>query len=229
MTQRNDLKPAFSHDLLERVLLPDNLQLAWEQVRANKGAAGVDGMTIDEFPDWVKSGNWKRLLEQLKNGNYKPSPVRRVEIEKPDGGVRLLGIPTIVDRVIQQAIAQILTPLFDPSFSPSSFGFRPNRSGQQAVKQVSSIIKTGRRFSVDVDLSKFFDRVNHDLLMTYLGLKVKDKRLLHLISRYLRTGIMHGHKFIESREGVPQGGPLSPLLANCTGQVQPDTFFREFS
>jgi len=128
--------------------------------------------------------------------------------------VCLLGISTIVDRVIQQAITQILTPLFDPSFSPSSFGFRPNRSGRQAVKQVSSIIKTGHRFSVDVDLSKFFDRVNHDLLMTYLGVKVKDKRLLHLIGSYLRAGIMHGRKFIESREGVPQGGPLSPLLAN---------------
>lgn len=171
-------------------------------------------MTIDDFPDWVRSGNWKRLLEKLKSGNYKPSPVRRVEIDKHDGGIRLLGIPTIVDRVIQQAIAQILTPLFDPSFSPSSFGFRPNRSGQQAVKQVSRIIKTGRRFSVDVDLSKFFDRVNHDLLMTYLGQKVKDKRFLHLISSYLRAGIMHGLEFIESREGVPQGGPLSPLLAN---------------
>lgn len=214
VTQRNDLKPAFNLDLLERVLLPENLQAAWKQVRANKGAAGVDGMTIDEFPDWVKAGNWKQLLVKLEDGSYKPSPVRRVEIEKADGGMRQLGIPTIIDRVIQQAIAQILTPIFDPVFSNSSFGFRPDRSGQQAVFQVSNIIKQGRRFSVDVDLLKFFDRVNHDLLMSLLSYKVKDKRLLHLISRYLRAGIMDGQQFIESWQGVPQGGPLSPLLAN---------------
>jgi RNA-directed DNA polymerase len=137
-----------------------------------------------------------------------------VEIDKPDGGKRQLGIPTIIDRVIQQAIAQVLTPIFDPTFSDNSFGFRPNRNGQQAVKQVQSIIKTGRRFTVDVDLSKFFDRVNHDLLMTHLGYKVKDKRLLKLIKRYLRAGVIDNQFYSESREGVPQGGPLSPLLAN---------------
>ena len=137
-----------------------------------------------------------------------------MEIDKPDGGKRQLGIPTIVDRVIQQAIAQVLTPIFDPTFSDNSFGFRPNRNGQQAVKQVQGIIKTGRRFAVDVDLSKFFDRVDHDLLMTYLGYKVKDKRLLKLIKRYLRAGVIDNQFYSESREGVPQGGPLSPLLAN---------------
>ena len=161
VTQRRDEKPAFSHDLFEHVLQRDNLQTAWKQVRANKGAAGVDGMTIDEFPAWAKSGEWKRVVDELETGRYRPSPVRRVEIDKPDGGTRQLGIPTITDRVIQQAISQVLTPIFDPEFSNHSYGFRPGRNGQQAVKQVQSIIKEGHRIAVDVDLSKFFDRVNH--------------------------------------------------------------------
>ena len=203
-----------SNDLLEQVLSSENLQAAWKRVRANKGAAGVDGMTIDEFPAWVKQGNWIKMAAALEVGQYRPSPVRRVEIDKPDGGKRQLGIPTITDRVIQQAIAQVLTPIFDPDFSENSFGVRPNRNGQQAVKQVQSIIKTGRRFAVDVDLSKFFDRVNHELLMTLLGRKVKDKRLLKLIKRYLRAGFIDNQLYGESLEGVPQGGPLSPLLAN---------------
>ncbi len=214
VTQRIGMKPAFSEDLLEQVLNSENLQAAWKRVRANKGAAGIDGMTIDEFPAWVRSGNWIKVTTALETGQYYPSPVRRVEIDKPDGGKRQLGIPTITDRVIQQAIAQVLTPIFDPDFSNNSFGFRPNRNGQQAVKQVQGIIKTGRRFAVDVDLSKFFDRVNHDLLMTLLGYKVKDKRLLKLIKRYLCAGVIDNHRYSESREGVPQGGPLSPLLAN---------------
>ena len=213
-TQRTIMKPAFSHDLLEQVLNRANLQAAWARVRANKGAAGIDGMSIDEFPAWVRAGLWQSVVRELEQGCYSPDPVRRVEIEKPDGGVRLLGIPTLKDRVIQQAIAQVLTPIFDPNFSDNSFGFRPGRNGQQAVKQVQSIIKEGRRFAVDVDLSKFFDRVNHDLLMSLLSRKVKDKRLLKLIGRYLRAGIMDDQQFVESREGVPQGGPLSPLLAN---------------
>lgn len=171
-------------------------------------------MTIEEFPAWAKSGHWKQVVTALETGQYQPSPVRRVEIEKPDGGTRHLGIPTVTDRVIQQAIAQILTPIFDPDFSNNSFGFRPGRNGQQAVKQVQGIIKEGRRFAVDADLSKFFDRVNHDLLMTLLGHKVKDKRLLKLIKRYLRAGVVDNQLHSESREGVPQGGPLSPLLAN---------------
>ena len=214
VTQRRDSKPAFSDNLFERVLQRDNILKAWQRVRANKGAAGIDGMTIDEFPAWAKSGHWKRVTTELVTGQYQPSPVRRVEIDKPDGGTRQLGIPTIVDRVIQQAIAQVLTPIFDPGFSNNSFGFRPARNGQQAVKQVQGIIKQGRRFAVDVDLSKFFDRVNHDLLMTRLGRKVTDKRLLKLIKRYLRAGIIDNQFYSESREGVPQGGPLSPLLAN---------------
>jgi RNA-directed DNA polymerase len=212
--QRSDTKPAFSDNLLEQVLARPNLLVAWKRVRANKGAAGVDGMSLDEFPAWARAGNWQRIVDELEQESYQPSPVRRVAIEKPDGGIRPLGIPTVTDRVIQQAIAQVLTPLFDPGFSNHSFGFRPNRNGQQAVQQVQRIIQEGRRIAVDVDLSKFFDRVNHDLLMTQLGYKIRDKRLLRLIQRYLRAGVMDDGQWIESREGVPQGGPLSPLLAN---------------
>ncbi len=212
--QRTDKQPAFSVELLEPILDASNILEAWKRVRANKGAAGIDGMSIDDFPAWAKEGNWIRTLSELRSGQYQPSPVRRVEIDKPEGGKRQLGIPTLVDRVIQQAIAQVLTPIFDPTFSDNSFGFRPRRNGQQAVKQVQSIIKTGRRYAVDVDLSKFFDRVNHELLMTHLGYKVKDKRLLRLIKRYLRAGVIHKQLYSDSREGVPQGGPLSPLLAN---------------
>ncbi|WP_245600991.1 group II intron reverse transcriptase/maturase [Marinobacterium jannaschii] len=214
VTQRHDLKPAFSHDLFEQVLQRKNLQTAWNRVRANKGADGINGMTLDEFPAWAKAGHWKTVTTDLESGQYQPSPVRRIEIDKPDGGKRQPGIPTVTDRVIQQAIAQVLTPLFDPGFSKHSFGFRPGRNGQQAVKQVQSLIKEGRRFAVDVDFSKFFDRVNHDLLMTHLGRKVQDKRLLKLISQYLRAGIIDNAFYIESREAAPQGGPLSPLLAN---------------
>ncbi len=214
VTQRIDPKPAFSNDLFEQVLQPANLQRAWKQVRANKGAAGVDGMSVDDFPAWVTSGEWGKVKAVLRAGNYYPQPVRRVEIEKPDGGKRPLGIPTVIDRVIQQAIAQVLTPIFDPSFSSHSFGFRPGRNGHQAVKQVQQIIKQKRRIAVDVDLSKFFDRVNHDLLMTLVGRRAHDKRLMQLIARYLRTGFIDNQLFHETREGVPQGGPLSPLLAN---------------
>jgi len=214
VTQRTVMKPAFSTDLLEQVLSRANLQVAWKRVRANKGAAGIDGLSIDEFPAWARQGHWQSIINELAVGHYRPTPVRRVEIDKPEGGIRLLGIPIVADRIIQQAIAQVLVPIFDPTFSENSFGFRPGRNGQQAVKQVQSLIKKGRGFSVDVDLSKFFDRVNHDLLMTHLSRKVADKRLLKLIGRYLRAGIMDGQRFIESREGVPQGGPLSPLLGN---------------
>lgn len=217
--QRSDSKPAFSENLFEQMMRPENFQAAWKRVRANKGTAGIDGITIDEFPVWVKSGNWKKVTSKLETEDYQPSPVRRVEIDKPDGGKRQLGIPTVTDRVIQQAITQVLLPIFDPDFSNNSFGFRPNRNGQEAVKQVQGIIKEGGCFSVDVDLSKLFDRVNHDLLMTHLGYKVKDKRLLKLIKRYLRAGVTvraadDNLIYMESREGVPQGGPLSPLLAN---------------
>jgi RNA-directed DNA polymerase len=169
VSQRIDVQPAFSNDLFELMLQPANVQQAWKRVRANKGAAGVDGMSIDDFPVWVKSGALEQVKSELGSGAYLPQPVRRVEIDKPDGGKRMLGIPTVIDRVIQQAIAQVLTPLFDPTFSENSFGFRPHRSRQQAVKQVQQIIKQKRRIAVDVDLSKFFDRVNHDLFMSLLS------------------------------------------------------------
>lgn len=211
--QRNAVQSTFNFDLFEHVLSNDNLQRAWKQVKANKGAAGVDGMKIDQFIDWAKQ-HWQQCKAQLENGTYRPQPVKRVEIDKPDGGKRQLGIPTVVDRVIQQAITQVLSPIIDSTFSDNSFGFRPNRNGQQAVKQVQQIIKSKRNIAVDVDLSKFFDRVNHDLLMRNLSRHVKDKRLLKLIGRYLRAGIDDNGTLIPSLEGVPQGGPLSPLLSN---------------
>lgn len=159
VAQRTGMKPAFSDDLLEPVLNKANLQQAWKQVRTNKGAAGVDGMTIGDFPAWVKAGHWKVVEQSIRSGDYQPAPVRRVEIDKPDGGKRQLGIPTVIDRVIQQAIAQILMPIFDPGFSADSYGFRPGRNAHQAVRRVQSILKESRRFAVDVDLPKFFDRI----------------------------------------------------------------------
>lgn len=211
--QRNAVQSTFNFDLFEHVLSNDNLQRAWKQVKANKGAAGVDGMKIDQFIDWAKQ-HWQQCKAQLENETYRPQPVKRVEIDKPDGGKRQLEIPTVVDRVIQQAITQVLSPIIDSTFSDNSFGFRPNRNGQQAVKQVQQIIKSKRNIAVDVDLSKFFDRVNHDLLMRNLSRHVKGKRLLKLIGRYLRAGIDDNGTLIPILEGVPQGGPLSPLLSN---------------
>lgn len=211
--QRADMQPAFNNNLFDEVLTAPNLKHAWKQVRANKGAAGVDGLQIGDFLAWSKL-HWKQCEKQLRHGNYRPSPVRRVEIDKPDGGKRLLGIPTVLDRVIQQAITQVLSPIFEPTFSDNSFGFRPKRNGQQAVKQVHRLIKQKRCIAVDVDLSKFFDRVDHDLMMSKLAILIKDKRLLSLIGRYLRAGIMDKGKLQPSIEGVPQGGPLSPLLSN---------------
>ena len=212
--QRQTLYPPFNDDLFQQLLEPMNLQRAWQRVKANKGAAGVDGMSIDVFSSWAQQGGWQTCKTQLEQGKYQPKAVRRVEIDKPDGGKRQLGIPTVLDRIIQQAISQVLTPLFDPLFSDNSYGFRPNKNAQQAVFHVRDIIKGKRKFAVDVDLSKFFDRVNHDLLMTQLKRKVHDKRLLTLIGKYLRAGIMVNGKLAPSVEGVPQGGPLSPLLSN---------------
>jgi RNA-directed DNA polymerase len=192
---------------------PENIHSAYRQVLANKGAAGVDGMTVHQLRDYLRA-HWPGMREQLLNGTYKPMPVRRVEIPKPDGGVRKLGIPTVLDRLIQQAILQVLTPLWEPTFSPHSYGFRPKRSAHQAVAAAQAYIAAGRTWVVDLDLEKFFDRVNHDRLMARLASRVADKRLLRLIRAYLNAGVMENGLVSSTREGTPQGGPLSPLLSN---------------
>jgi RNA-directed DNA polymerase len=208
------MDPALSDDLMERVLAPENLRKAWRQVKANHGAPGVDGMTIEEFPAFARA-HWPRIRQAIRDERYQPSPVRRTEIPKRHGqGKRVLGIPTVVDRVIQQAIAQGLGPLFDPEFSASSFGFRPGRSAHHAVTQIQGYIKTGYRVAVDLDLAKFFDRVNHDALMARVARKVRDKAVLRLIGKYLRAGVLVGESLQPTAEGVPQGSPLSPLLSN---------------
>ena len=200
--------------LMELIVSPNNLQRAWRQVKGNRGAPGPDGMTIAEFEDWAHE-NWATVRQQLLEGTYQPQPVRRKTISKPGGkGVRLLGIPNVLDRLIEQAIVQVLTPIFDPGFSESSFGFRPNRSAHEAAKQVQRIIRQGHPHCVDVDLSKFFDRVQHDVLMSRVSRKVHDRRLLRLIGRYLRAGVMVEGVLQPTEEGTPQGGPLSPLLSN---------------
>jgi RNA-directed DNA polymerase len=198
---------------MERVCERANLQAALKRVRKNKGSAGIDGMTVDELPDYLRT-HWPVLREQLLAGTYQPSPVRRHAIPKSGGGVRELGIPTVVDRFIQQAILQVLGPRFDSTFSEHSFGFRPGRSAHDAVVQAQRFVNEGRRIVVDVDLEKFFDRVNHDVLMGRLEKRIEDKRLLGLIRRYLEAGMMANGVVTERYEGTPQGGPLSPLLAN---------------
>ena len=191
-----------------------NLNLAWKQVKANKGAPGVDGMTIDDFPAFARE-HWERIRSQISEGTYHPAPVRRVFIPKPDGSQRPLGVPTVLDRVIQQAIAQVLTPLYDGSFSPHSYGFRAGRNAHQAVLHVESGWKLKRRHAVDCDLKAFFDTVNHDRLLTQLRDKIGGGKLLQLIGRYLRAGVELPDGSREPTPlGVPQGGPLSPLLAN---------------
>lgn len=200
-------------DLLEQVLDRQNLLLALKRVKANRGAPGIDGMTVKQLPELLKEA-WPVIREALLAGTYQPSPVRRVEIPKPGGGVRLLGIPTALDRLIQQALAQVLGKLFDPHFSDHSYGFRPGRSAHQAVKAAQGYIREGRRFVVDVDLAQFFDRVNHDILMARVARRVEDKRVLRLIRRYLNSGVMLNGVCVRTEEGTPQGGPLSPLLAN---------------
>jgi RNA-directed DNA polymerase len=199
--------------LLERILSPENVALAWKRVRANKGAPGIDGVSIDDFPDQTRP-LWGAIRQSLLDGTYHPNPVKRVEIPKASGGTRPLGIPTVLDRLIQQAIAQILTPIFDPGFSESSYGFRPGRSAHNAVYKVQDYIRQGYRQAVDLDLAKFFDTVVHDVLMVRVARRVKDKRVLALIGKYLRAGVQVAGRLQGTRQGVPQGGPLSPLLAN---------------
>ena len=198
---------------MERILDRENLRSAWRQVKSNRGGPGVDGMTIDEFPSFARS-SWPEIRQALLDGSYQPLPVLRHRIPKPKGGERLLGVPSVVDRVIQQAIAQLLVPTFDPEFSESSFGFRPKRSAHGAVRLVRQKIREGYSVAVDLDLEKFFDRVDHDLLMVLVARKVRDRRLLALIGRYLRAGVLDGEELRPTAEGTPQGSPLSPLLAN---------------
>jgi RNA-directed DNA polymerase len=199
--------------LIERLVGRENMTSAYERVVRNKGAAGIDKMTVEEVKNYLRV-NWAGIKEKLLEGTYKPQPVRGVEIPKPNGGKRLLGIPTVVDRIIQQALHQILNPIFDPHFSPHSYGFRAGRSAVQAVKQAKEYQLQGKRWVVDTDLAKFFDEVNHDILMSKIAYRVKDKRILILIRRYLQAGIMIDG-VVQSREkGTPQGGNLSPLLSN---------------
>ena len=200
-------------ELMEEVLRKENLMRAYKRVKSNKGAAGVDGMTVDELMPYCQT-HWDEIKEQLQNGTYKPQPVKRVEIPKPDGGKRMLGIPTVIDRLIQQAILQVLTPIYDPTFSDNSYGFRPGRSTHGAILKAREYVDEGYDWVVDMDLSKFFDRVNHDVLMSRIARRVKDKQLLRLIRRYLQAGVMEGGVTSPRTEGTPQGGPLSPLLSN---------------
>ncbi|MDP1900693.1 MAG: group II intron reverse transcriptase/maturase [Rubrivivax sp.] len=200
-------------DLLGQALARENMARAWKRVKANKGSAGVDGRTVQDTAQYLKQA-WPDIRARLQGGSYRPSPVRRVGIPKPGGGTRELGIPTVVDRLIQQALLQVLTPLIDPTFSEHSHGFRPGRSAHGAVLQAQQYVQAGYRVVVDVDLEKFFDRVNHDILMDRLAKRIADKRVLRLIRRYLQAGILAHGVHSERFEGTPQGGPLSPLLGN---------------
>lgn len=199
--------------LLEAALTTENLQTAWKRVKANKGAAGVDGLDIEHTAQMLRT-RWPVIRQALLAGEYQPQPVRKVMIPKPDGSQRELGIPTVVDRLIQQALLQVLQPQIDPSFSEHSYGFRPGRRAHDAVKAARGFVQSGKRVVVDVDLEKFFDRVNHDILMERLQRRIQDAAVIGLIRAYLNAGIMDGGVVIERRQGTPQGGPLSPLLAN---------------
>ena len=199
--------------LMEAVVERSNMLCAYERVVANEGAPGVDRLTVAELKPWLKA-QWAKVRQALLAGEYMPAAVRKVDIPKPQGGVRTLGIPTVVDRLIQQALHQVMQPLFEPEFSESSYGFRPGRNAHQAVEAARSYVAEGKRWVVDMDLEKFFDRVNHDVLMARVARKVKDKRVLKLIRRYLEAGLMEGGVASARTEGTPQGGPLSPLLSN---------------
>ncbi len=200
-------------EMLERILDRDNLNKAYKRVKANKGAPGIDGMTVEEALSWLREHR-DELLESIRGGKYKPQPVRRKEIPKPDGGVRKLGIPTVVDRIIQQAIAQQLTPIFEPLFSENSFGYRPGKSAQMAIRKVKEYAEQGYKYAVLIDLSKYFDTLNHELLMNMVREQIHDKRVTDQIKKYLKSGVMENGLLVKTEKGSPQGGPLSPLLAN---------------
>jgi len=220
--KRGTESPAIGEQWMEGVCERENCKQALARVKANKGSAGMDGMTVQQLPEFLKQ-HWPDIREQLLSGTYKPQPVKRVEIPKPDGGVRKLGIPTVLDRFIQQAVMQVLQRKWDRTFSEHSYGFRPGRSAHQAVEQAQQYIAAGYRWVVDLDLEKFFDRVNHDKLMAKIAERVGDKRLLKLIRAFLRAGVMEGGLVSPVDEGTPQGGPLSPLLSN----IVLDEFDRE--
>jgi RNA-directed DNA polymerase len=204
---------ASTEHLMEAICDQDNIEAALDAVVRNKGAPGIDGITVKQLPSILKAC-WPEIEDQLLHGRYQPQPVRRVQIPKPTGGMRNLGIPTTIDRVLQQAVLQRLQPLWDPTFSEHSYGFRPSRSAHQAVAQAQAYIIEGCQFVVDIDLARFFDQVNHDRLMAAVAVRISDRRVLRLIRGFLTAGVLHGGLFEESREGTPQGGPLSPLLSN---------------
>jgi RNA-directed DNA polymerase len=213
MAKRNDESSAHSEQLMEEVCGRKNCQQALARVKSNKGSAGIDAMTVEQLPAYLKQ-HWPTIREQLLRGTYKPQPVKRVEIPKPDGGMRKLGIPTVLDRFIQQAVMQVLQRRWDRTFSEHSYGFRPGRSAHQAVVQAQQYIAAGYGWVVDLDLEKFFDRVNHDKLMARLARRISDKRMLKLIRAFLRAGVLEEGLVSPIDEGTPQGGPLSPLLSN---------------
>jgi group II intron reverse transcriptase/maturase len=200
-------------ELMEQMVTEANATEAWRAVKRNGGSPGIDGMTTKELSGHIRA-HWDSIRKKLQRGTYVPSPVRRVEIPKPNGGVRQLGIPTVQDRWIQQMLLQVLQPIFDPTFSEHSYGFRPKRSAHDAVRAAQGYVQAGKDWVVDMDITKFFDHVHHDILMTRIGKTVRDKRVLKLIGRYLRAGAMIEGVAVQSEEGTPQGGPLSPLLAN---------------
>lgn len=202
-----------NEDVMERVLNRDNLQQAYKRVKANKGSAGVDGMKVEDFAEHARK-YWSAIAEKLKSGTYRPGAIRGIAIPKPQGGERILGIPNVQDRVIQQAISQVLSPIFEAEFSDHSYGYRPQRSAHNAVRAASRYVMEGKTWVVDIDISAFFDEVNHDILMAKIGRKVRDKRVLKLIGSYLRASMEREDQKIKRNQGTPQGGPLSPLLAN---------------
>jgi RNA-directed DNA polymerase len=205
--------PAESMEMMERIVAPSNVRAAYRRVKHNGGGPGVDGRRVEELASYLRS-HWQQIREELLEGTYKPSPVKRHELRKPGGGTRVLGIPTVADRLIQQAVLQVLQPEWDPTFSEHSYGFRPGRSAHQAVEEAREHYRAGYQRVVDLDLEKFFDRVNHDKLMSLVRERIGDRRVRRLIRRYLQAGMMTGDVYSERSEGTPQGGPLSPLLAN---------------
>jgi RNA-directed DNA polymerase len=209
VAKRDAESPTQTVSLMEEVCQRDNLWKALKRVQANKGAPGVDGMTVRQLPKYLKR-HWPKIRDQLLTGTYQPQPVKRVEIPKPEGGVRKLGVPTALDRFIQQAVLQVLQERWDRTFSEQSYGFRPGRSAHQAIAQAQAYIAEGHGYTVDIDLEKFFDRVNHDMLMGRIAKRVEDKRLLKLIRAFLNAGIMENGLVSPSDEGTPQGGPLAP-------------------